>query len=126
MEISSKSWHYRLYRYLHNIPRGPVYMLPWCKSERRDYPLPSSLCPYAWIILLGLIGTAFISLGLLLASVVVVPFWGMRYLSTKLPRFKKEGPAQKPREPRRRNPSLVVAFVKAKKSRVCPPLKMGD
>ena len=36
VKISRKSWHYRLYRFVNNVGRGPRYLNPWTKAERID------------------------------------------------------------------------------------------
>ncbi len=44
MKISRTSWHYKLYRYIGNLPKGARYLKP--RVTRTEVDLPSSLCPY--------------------------------------------------------------------------------
>lgn len=130
MKISRSSWHYRLYRFTRNVERGPGYLLPW-KAGRIDYALPSSLCPYAWATVLGLVGVAVLALALAVAA----PFYGLYLLGLRLgyqlariPR--RAAPAKKQERPSRelkeRRPSLAAAFVRARKERVCPMIELVD
>ena len=133
--VSRSSWHYKLYRYVENIKYGPRYVNPFADVPRSNCGVPSSLCPYAWVIFLGLIGTAVIGTALVLGAIVVLPMmftlrvtwgffsrldehmWGIKDI------FKKES---KVREKKERHPSLVLAFAKSHKDRVCPKIELVD
>lgn len=137
MRVSRKSWHYKLYRYIHNITKGPRYLNPFATVTRTDAPLPSSLCPYVWMIFLGLVGTAVIAL---LLAAGAAPFgiaWfayiGISWLIQRMraipwpfhrkqrePRTSSDKPRKEPR------PSLVIEFVKAHKQKVCPMVELVD
>lgn len=143
MDISRKSWHYRLYRYVRNIERNPRYLKPR-EEGRDDYATPASLCGYTWSIVFGLAGV-FV---LLVAFAIVAPFY-LLYLAAHLvvggvfwladvigdhrprhiarvfrPSMQK---TQKPyREPKPDRPSLVLEFLKARKQKVCPTIKLVD
>jgi len=141
MNISRRSWHYRLYRVLYNVGRGPKYLSPFAKG-RVDPDLPSSLCPYAWSILLALVGATvlavvFVALapvagvlyaGYWLGSVLVVPasVWVVhgivRYVNDPEAKESRHRD-RKPREPR---PSLVANYLRARKQKVCPPVRLVD
>lgn len=141
MTISKRSWHYRLYRYMGNVPKGPRYILPWTKATRDDVDPPSSLCPYAWSIGLGLVGTVFLIAVATPVAVVLAPFYllfrALLWTDAKigLGRLRAARAARKAqREPtpstpppvRVKHPSLVAEFVRAKKAKVCPTIKLVD
>lgn len=134
MKISKSSWHYKLYRYVTNIPSGPQYLNPFGRDlHRTDKPIPRSLCPYAWSIFLGLVGSALMCLGLAIAAAVAaLPYGGYRLLkkidSYGNPfKFKKGERKPKLEKPEKlKQPSLVASFVKAKKDKVCPMIELVD
>lgn len=139
MTISKNSWHYRLYRFITNIPKGPEYLNPFGKAERFDTAVPSSLCPYAWSIFLGLLGFIFIGIvivpigALIVGSVWIAENtvgwfrrfdkWAWRKAHAALPHWEH---TRKPKPERRDKPSLIGAFVKAKKQKVCPMIELVD
>lgn len=132
MTIRRSSWHYRLYRFIQNLPKGPRYLNPFAKVEREDAPPPSSLCPYAWMIFLGIIGMITLALVGAVGGIIFLPFWLLYKAAAwvdahvRMPKFKLVNTAKREKEPRTRRESLVVAFVKAKKNKVCPPVRLVD
>jgi hypothetical protein len=132
MKISRQSWHYKLFCYISNVPRGPKYLNPFATVYRRDAELPSSLCPYAWSIFLGLLGTLMLSVVLLAGSVVVVPIFGAIALGRKIDArgwsfsFKRKDHAKKPEIKKEHRPSLVAAYVRANKEKACPMIELVD
>lgn len=132
MKVSRRSWHYRLYRYLKSIGKGPRYLVPWGVS-RADVEIPTNLCPYFWSLVSGVIGTAFL---LALSAVFVIPYVvaayavaGGRSLDRKLKSRRarsKEKPEAEAKPERPKEPSLVKTFVRAHKDQVCPTIKLVD
>lgn len=146
MQISKRSWHYRLYRYTANVLRGPQYLNPFSKRVTRTEPtLPHSLCPYAWMVLLGSLGTLVILVVATPASLVLAVGWLLcngavllgrgaarlaRYLDGVVPRRaarpeKPEKP-KKEKKPKRERTPILVPFLKARKERVCPTINLVD
>lgn len=145
MDISRKSCHYRLYRYVRNVERNPRFLKPR-EEGRDDYATPASLCGYTWSIIFGLAGI-FV---LLVAFAFAAPFYLLYLAATAVigaairlgdaiddrvlsPRraaraFKpgSRGLHRSEREPRPDRSSLVLAFLKARKQKVCPTIKLVD
>lgn len=131
--ISKSSWHYKLYRYIGNVLEGPEYLNPWTKAKRKDKALPKSLCPYAWTIFLGLVGTVALmpiwllafTVVLIVTAVIFVASWLNEHVSLSFPE-RAEKP-EKPEKPKRKKrPSLVASYMKARKQKVCPMIELGD
>ena len=100
MEISSRSWHYRLVKWLD-----------------KNYQ-PSNLCGYFWQVVLSLfVGAMFIP-----ALPLIVTGLGIWTAYTYS--YKKVFPHHKPSESE--EPSLIVEFIKAKKRRLCPLITVRD
>lgn len=132
MTIHRSSWHYRLYRFIQNLPKGPRYLNPFGKVYREDTPPPSSLCPYAWMIFLGIIGMFTLAVVTLVGGIIFLPFW-LAYKAAvwvdghvRMPKFKLVNTANREKKSKTHRESLVVAFVKAKKNKVCPPVRLVD
>ncbi len=135
MKVSKRSWHYRLYRYIKNVPNGPRYLNPFAHVEREDYDVPKGgICPYAWSIFLGLLGTIVVGIVLIPFAIVATPFY-LLYLgwlkvahtieeSASRIHFTRKPKPFKP--PRQRKPSLVAAYVRARKQKVCPQIELVD
>jgi len=132
MRISKRSWHYRLYRFIRNIPEGPRYLNPFSRVHRTDYPTPRSLCPYFWTIFLGLVGAATVGIVLAVAAVVAAPFYLLWRIgvfaaaAVDVSRISLPHHKRKTKVAKEKHPSLVVAAVKASKDKVCPMIELVD
>lgn len=121
MKLSKQSWHYRL--------------VQWLPGEARYDLERASLCRYFWLVMFCL----FVKLPLLtlvsplICICIVVAaafFWSAEKWQKRQRRLKREAglnewapwPAkEKPyRESKPRKPSLIMAWLKAKKDKVCP------
>lgn len=135
LKVSSQSWHYRYFRYLESVRRGPQYVNPFYKGYRPRPDVPHSLCPYFWSLVLGTIGASLILAIVAVGTVVVAPFfalgWAGVWVFHKLPeRTRTKKPktwTETPSKPRRvRQPSLVKETARAFKNKVCPLLEVVD
>lgn len=132
MKISKSSWHYGLYRFIRNVPESPRHLIPWADVPRQDYPVSKSLCPYAWTIFLGLVGVFFTALALIVLGAVAAPFFVLykaaRWLdrSVRMPEIHLSKRERKPKPRKEKHPSLVLAFVKARKEKACPMIELVD
>lgn len=139
MKISRSSWHYKLYRYIQNIEQGRSYLNPFSKVTRVDHRPPKNLCPYVWMIFCGLIGALVLSVVVILCMIIASPFWvvykvfqGLWWVcewidaKVRMPHIDINMPEREPRKRRERKPSLVVAYVKARKKKVCPMIELVD
>lgn len=155
MKVSRKSWHYRLTRYLGGVWTVFFEDNPWAafkfvfKPGYTTYqPKPRSLCLYFWrVVGLMLLFPAF-WVSVLLASVVtalVLIGYGVMYPAIWFVRRQKEKnrAARRALEKRYLNgeiswdewqgirrrekkEGLFVAFLKAKKQKVCPLIELED
>ena len=110
LTISSKSWHLRLVR-----------------SYHEGSYTPKSLCGYFWAVAFAVFLTPFMAalIGVLAVGAVIlllVPQAIFGFLMKWWPSRKTDGPMEfKPHKP-----NLVWEFIKAKKRRVCPLIKVVE
>jgi hypothetical protein len=136
MKVRRSSWHYRLYRYVHNTSKGPAYANPWTKRVRTDpTDLPSSLCPYAWSIFLGLVGCLVLAILVVAFSWLIALVYAAAFVyhlvddgltARRLRKMKPDKAKREPEPPKEKKPSIVAEYVKAKKERVCPTIELVD
>jgi hypothetical protein len=132
VKVHKSSWHYKLYRYVTNIPQGPKYLNPWVKGTRTDKEVPRSICPYAWSIFMGLIGavvlTPFMLIGTILVGLFVYAMKFSRWFDGRVWLIKKRRGAKKRKvkQEKVKHPSLIAAYVKARKDNVCPTIELVD
>lgn len=118
MKVSKKSWHYRL---LHQTMEG---------CPEFEY---NNLCSYFWAVVSTLIVKIPIIIFLALILVVTSPIWGVVCLGFYLydrrdRRLRKSAglnPWQDWPEPEK-EPSLLRAWLRAKKEKVCPMIEYED
>lgn len=114
LQISSKSWHYRL----HCFVNDPISLLERNRPKPR---YPRSLCTYFWRTIGCMIAFPFVIIGLLLFgfvyAVVIGLRWGIRSIINLFP--EREKPiVEEYTEPK--EPNLFIEYVKARKKKACP------
>lgn len=144
MNISKRSWHYRLYNFWRNVidfdRDGPLYLFPWWRDhETRYYNPPSNLCKYFWttLILTGFTWILVLGAGIVLGLIGLLYFafvwpierykdsnWRHARLDAKYRAKLSEGASWKPPTPK--EPGILVAFLKAKKAKACPLITLVD
>lgn len=134
LQVSRRSWHYRLYQYVKSIPdtEGPKGLFPFTGTRRLDYATPKSLCPYAWSVFLGMIGATVV---VLLTAVIAVPWLvvlgairALRWAdnSVRLPTINFSSQPKAEKQKKQKGESLVLALIKSKKEKVCPMIELVD
>lgn len=117
MNISRKSWHYRLHVFVFtvcNVERyGPLSYLRGSRWEHK----PKNLCQYFWSTFLLMVFIPVILLGLgLFFLVIFCLVWPIMWLHDKY-REVRPGTGE---------PSLVRSYLAARKAKVCPLITVVD
>ena len=108
MQIATSSWHYRFLRFT-------------------DSTIPHNLCCYFWMVVIKLVVAA----AIIVCGVLLVPIWlpgliiicVVACVGERLQLTYRRWVYSRPKE---RRPSLVMAWLRAKKDKVCPVLEFVD
>lgn len=155
MKVSRNSWHYRLYRYFFNLWSVSFNDDPWegikyalrIRKSHYTNPRPTSLCSYFWSVVgvtllvpVWLLFLLIIGLAIVLFAVLAA-WWLLPVLKIKeknreeIERLENELYAgeiswdeywRRKRQLETKTPNLFLSFLKAKKDKVCPLIKLVD
>lgn len=114
MKISTSSWHYRI----------PKFFWHWSVvRDEMKYCQPESVCAYFW----WMIGSPFMSLSSAIFILMISPLLAF-YISINwvgglvLDLIDEHWPMHI----KKREPSVIVEYIKAAKSKVCPLIEYED
>lgn len=121
MSLSKRTWHYRLHRLVWTTfdieHYGPLAVT---RGQRANHE-PKSLCGYFWsTLLLTILSPIFVGVLALMCTVFFAVYY-MFVWPIETIHHKREAARFARGEAAR--PSVTVAFVKAKKQRVCPTIQ---
>ena len=139
MQISRKSWHYRLYNFNWNFWKDfPEYWFQTVASKfGGDKPWPheyhpKSLCRYFWFTLLSTLVAPIVALAMFFFLFVILlgalPVLGVMYLWDDAHAYGRQRRWAQSGGPQTTKPraGLVVEYIKARKQKVCPIIELVD
>lgn len=136
MKISKDSWHYKLLNRTYT-PQGTLALV-WGRWLTRKLGLyyrewevsywtpPKDLCTYFWCVVLSLFIKIPFVLVVSLVFVIASPFLALVFLAVIVVSWIQTKVSNRRGISKPNRASLILAYVKAKKDKVCPLLEFED
>jgi hypothetical protein len=118
--VRRTSWHYRLYRFVHDPRPGWVRRVLFEEYGPRKSPDPKALCGYFWLVALSpliILGAWLVGL---VISIIFGPIVGVIFVVGLLVDRFRRGVAEKIARGETPKTTIAASYVKARKARVCP------